>query len=203
MGNANRSNTTTAIDRTYAAALLQMAEAEGKLDEVADEVNQLAQLLRDNVSLHELLACRTLTVHEMQSVLERLFAGRISDLVYRFLQVVNRKSRLGELASFLEAFNVLLDRKRGIVEVDLFTATQLDRPAVDRIAGELGRKLNKQVVIHQSVDSSLIGGLKLRIGDQLIDASVASQLSQLKQKLIEQGREKARIATKPSSHQAT
>ncbi len=195
MGNANPANTTTAIDRTYAAALLQMADAEGKLDEVADEVNQLAQLLRDNVSLHELLACRTLTVHEMQSVLERLFAGRVSDLVYRFLQVVNRKSRLGELAGFLDAFNVLLDRKRGIVEVDLFTASQLDRPAVDRIATELGRKLNKQVVVHQSVDSSLIGGLKLRIGDQLIDASVASQLSQMKQKLIEQGREKARIAT--------
>ncbi|MCC6679999.1 MAG: ATP synthase F1 subunit delta [Phycisphaeraceae bacterium] len=195
MGNANPSNTTTAIDRTYAAALLQMADAEGRLDEVADEVNQLAQLLRDNESLHKLLACRTLTVGEMQSVLERLFAGRVSDLVYRFLQVVNRKSRLGELAGFLDAFNVLLDRKRGILEVDLFTASQLDRSAVDRIAGELGRKLSKQVVVHQSVESTLIGGLKLRIGDQLIDASVATQLEQMKQKLIEQGREKARLAT--------
>ena len=195
MASASSANPTSAIDRTYAAALLQMADAAGKLDEVAGEVDQLALLLRDNVSLRELLACRTLTPLEMQAVLERLFAGRVSDLVYCFLQVVNRKSRLGELASFLDAFNVLLDRKRGVVEVDLFAAERLDQAATDRIAAELGRKLDKRVVIHQTVDGSLIGGLKLRIGDQLIDASVASQLAQMKQQLIKEGRERARLAT--------
>lgn len=183
---------TTAVDRVYAAALLELGEDQNALDAIADEVDQLAALLTDSPDLRRLLATRTLTTSDLAGVIDRTFKGRVSDTVYRFLHVVNGKGRLPNLEGILRAFDQLLEQKRGIVEADIYVATRLSDAEAKQVADRLGAAIGKQVALHQYVDESLIGGVKIRLGDEMIDGSVATQLKQMKKQLIEEGREKAR-----------
>ena len=186
------------VTRAYASALVELAEADGQLSEVADELEQLGQLLASEPALKSLLASRALSASERAGALERLFKGQLSDLVYRFIQVVNQKDRIGKLAGIIDTFGEIVAESRGIVEVDVHVATKLDDAQAQRVAQGIGQSLGKEVALHQYVDEKLIGGLKIRIGDKLVDASVATQLKLMQRKLVAAGREKARQAVAAS-----
>lgn len=185
---------TTLADRTYALALLHLADEAGQLDAIGDEVGQLADLFASQESLRKLLASPLISAAERRGSIERLFKGRINDVLYRFLHILNRKGRLGEFPGVARAFKVLHDEKRGIIAVDAYVAAPLDDAARARVADGIGSALGKTVQLQQHVDDTLIGGLKVRVGDQLIDATVATQLRLIREKLTAVGRDKARAA---------
>lgn len=180
------------VSRAYASALVELAEADGQLSEVADELEQLSELIAREPALKSLLSTRALSVSERAGAIERLFKGQVSELVYRFLQVVNQKDRINKLAGIIDAFGDVVAERKGIVEVDIHVASKLDDAQAQRVAQGIGQSLGKEVALHQYVDEKLIGGLKIRIGDKLIDASVATQLKLMQRKLVAAGREKAR-----------
>lgn len=187
------------LERNYARALLELAnEAErsggAKLGEISAEALQLRVLLEQEPDLLRLISVQTLSVQERGQIIERILKGRINDLLYRFLIVVNEKNRLEYLPGMLAALEKLVEEQRGIVEIDAFVAANMDEPAQRSVAESISKALGKQVIMHQHVDPKLIGGLKLRIGDQLIDGSVAAQLRLMKDRMIHAGQELARKA---------
>ncbi len=192
-GRANNNFTTDKASDVYALALYELATENGSLSQVTVEVEQLAELLAQRSDLIELLSSRALSREDRAGLLDRVFKGRASDTLYKFLHVLNRKGRLASLAGITTSFGRLVAEQAGIVEVDAYVAQRMDASAASDVAKRIGVALGgKQVVLHQYVDQSLIGGLRLRIGDQLIDGSVATQLSRMKRDLIDAGREKAR-----------
>lgn len=178
--------------KIYARALVEMAEEKGQLDEISSEVRQLAELIRTQPDLAKLIASPAIATPERRAMLERLFRGKLSDTTYKFLQVVNGKNRLMELPNILTSFDELIAERRGIVEVDVYVAQRMDAAEAQAVAGRIGAALKKEVVLHQYVNPDLIGGLVIRVGDQLIDGSVATQLKNMRTKLIEAGRNRAR-----------
>jgi F-type H+-transporting ATPase subunit delta len=178
--------------RRYAAALVEMAEESGAAVEIGAEVRQLAELLETQPQLRVLMASPALSSEDRRGMLQRVFQGRVSDTTYRFLQVLSGKNRLAQLPAVLDAYQSLLDERRGIVEVDAYVARPMDAAQKDQVARRVGEVLKREVVLHQYVNPELIGGLVLRVGDQLIDGSVSTQLKNLRQKLIEAGRTRAR-----------
>ena len=109
--------------------------------------------------------------------------------------VVNQKDRLGSLPGIVRAFANLVDERQGVVEVDAYVANRLDEGQASAIADRLGASMGRKVALKQHVDEELIGGLKLRIGDKLLDGSVATQLRLMRDKFVQAGREKARAIT--------
>ncbi|MFP4145807.1 MAG: ATP synthase F1 subunit delta [Phycisphaeraceae bacterium] len=180
------------IDRTWAEALFELASEHDQLEAIADEVDQLAELLRSEKQLETLLTSPALSRQERQETIDRLFQGRISDLLYRFLQVLGAKGRLSLLPGVLEAFAERMREHQGLVEVDVFVAHRLSDEQLASIQQSISDAIDKTAVLHQYVDESLLGGLKLRIGDRLLDASVATQLRRLQRRLHEVGQERAR-----------
>ena len=181
-----------AVARIYARALLEMAEAQGTIDETADEIEQLEALLHAQPHLAQLLTTPALNEAARRGMIERVFKGRVSDTVYKFLQVINAKERLESLPGILAAFKQLVAERAGIVEVDIHVAHRLDPAEAESVGQRIGESIGKQVVLHQYVEPELIGGLTIRIGDRLIDGSVATQLRYMRRQLIQTGREKAR-----------
>jgi len=182
------------VGRLYAHALMELSLEQQQLDAVAQELQDLAGLMESNDDLRRLIENPILDTNQRSAMLQRLFEGRVSDLFYRFLQTVNRKGRLAALPAIASAFVSLLADHRNEVEVEAFVASPMDDATAGRVADGLGASLGKKVTLNQHVDPALIGGLKLRIGDRLLDASVQTQLRSIKEQLIAAGREKARAA---------
>jgi F-type H+-transporting ATPase subunit delta len=180
------------VEDIYGLALVEMAAEAGTLDATAAEVEELATLLAAEPELTKLFSSRVLDTSKRASSIERLFKGQLSDLVYNFVQTVNRKGRLDKLQGILTSFSRIVDQRNGIVEVDLYVASQMSSEALDELGQKIGVAIQRNVILNQKVDANLIGGLKLRVGDRMIDGSIATQLKMLERKIVVEGREKAK-----------
>ena len=183
------------VARVYAEALLALGQKDGTLDTLAEETADLRTLLADNHDLSRLLTNPVIATDARQGMVQRMFEGKVSDTLYKFLQVLNRKGRLAALPGVCDAFATLVDEAQGKIEVDATVAAELDDATASRVADELGQTLGKQVTLTQHIDPDILGGMKLRIGDRLIDASVATRLANVRQRLIAAGREKAKATS--------
>lgn len=180
------------VEDIYGLALVEMAEKAGILDATASEVDELAQILANEPQLAKLFASRVLGTNERAGSIERLFKAQLSELVYNFVQTVNRKGRLDKLQGIFKSFSRIVDERNGIVEVDVYVASAMQQDQLESMAQKVGAAIERNVILNQKVDASLIGGLKLRVGDRLIDGSIATQLKILERKIVAEGREKAK-----------
>ena len=107
--------------------------------------------------------------------------------------VLNGKGRLGEFCAMTSAFDQLVNERMGRVEVDVMTVDgSLDPDQLALLGEKVKAKLGKEPVFHQYADDSLIGGLVLRVGDQLIDGSVRGQLRRMREELLVAGSSRVR-----------
>lgn len=187
-----------AVSRVYAQSLFELAEAKGgqqAIEEVADELESIVELARADRTFGEFLASRILATEARESSIKTIFSGKVSDLTFNFLLVLNEKDRLGRLSDIAAAYDYLLQEKFGRVEVDVFTAAAIDQSQLDSIKNRLSSALGKEPVLHAYTDAAMLGGLKLQVGDQLIDASVATRLRRMKDQLATEGGAKIRGAS--------
>ena len=183
--------TIDAVARVYATSLLELAEAAGGDEKIAETGEQLAavvEIVHSDPQFAEFLRSPIVKRSSRGDSIRRMLDGQVSDLLLRFLLVLNDKGRLGRLADVSAAFEEILNERFGKVEVDVFTVDgRLDDAQVSLMAGKIRSKLGKEPVFHQYKDPSLIGGLVLRVGDQLIDGSVRGRLRGLRESLLGRG----------------
>lgn len=179
-----------ALSRLYATSVFELAQAEGgqaRIEEILGELEDILELARKDYSFGEFLSSLILSRSDRQRSLETMFKGRVSDLTLKFLQVLNRKERLSHLPAIVAAYDEKLQSAFGRVEVDVYTAAPIEEAELAAIKSRLHAVLHKEPVLHPYVDASLIGGIRLQIGDQLIDATVATGLRRLRDQLSTRG----------------
>ncbi|MBI1337485.1 MAG: ATP synthase F1 subunit delta [Phycisphaera sp.] len=187
-----RSGLFSRMERAYAKALFDLATSAGQLDAVAQEVSELRRFVTDTPDIVKLLSSRIIPMHGRLDSARKIFEGKVSDLMLRFVLVLVQRDRFDELSGVADAFVQLVEQEHGEVEVDAYGASAIDDESQRRITERVGGVLNRKILLRTHVDEKLIGGLKLRVADEIYDGSVATQLEIIKQKLINQGRAKAR-----------
>jgi F-type H+-transporting ATPase subunit delta len=178
--------TTDALASTYARSMFDLASAAGgqaKISEVAGELEQIVELARENKSLREFIASPIIDAQRREASLKSIFANRVTDLTLRFLLVLNSNGRLSRLESIASAFDALVQEHFGRIEVDVYTAAPMGREQLDDLGKHIREAIGKETVLHPYTEASMIGGVKLRIGDQLIDGSIATRLKRMKRDL--------------------
>lgn len=183
-----------AVAEMYARSLFELAEAAGDaaLEEVGEELAQLAELVREQPDLRLILQDPAVPTRRRAESIERLFKGRVSDLTYRFLRVVNDKGRLDELLAVERAYADRLKARRGEFDVDVYSAQPLSDEQADRVAERIGALMGGKALLRRHVAPAILGGLKVRVGDKLIDGSIATRLRQMRRRLHERTREAVR-----------
>lgn len=175
-----------ALATVYARSLLELADEGGGQERIESVLGQLEDILdmaRADAHFGEFLASRVLSTANRAASLRKIFEGNCDDLVLRFLLVLNEKGRLGHLVAIVAAYDAVVQERFGRIEVDVFTASPVEFAELDGIKSRLSTILGKEVVVHPYTDESMIGGVKLRIGDQLVDASLASRLRRMRDSL--------------------
>jgi len=174
------------IANVYAEALLGAAEGTGQIDAVLEELDSLvADVLGPYPELERVLASGVISHEERSGILERVLGGQASPLVMSFLKVVSRHGRMGCLRAIQAQAHAIHRQKLGQVAVQVTTATPLDRAAAQRLRDALHPLLEGTPVLHERVDPGVIGGVVVRVGDTIYDASVARQLETMRQQMID------------------
>jgi F-type H+-transporting ATPase subunit delta len=177
----------------YAKALLGAAEKAGRADQVVDE---LESLIHDVLDKHAQLGATLMSLrlsHEQRlPILEKAFGGKLSPTLMTFLKVVSKHGRLDSLRAIARAARKQLNVIRGRVEVLVETAHPLSNPLRDRITSRLCELLGKQVILTSRINEELLGGLVVRVGDTVYDASLAASLKRMQQVTLEHTKEAIR-----------
>jgi len=179
-----------ALSQIYARAIYQLADEKGgkaNIESCLSELEDVLEVARGNPDFSEFLASRVLPVAQRSASLEKIFKGRLSDLALRFLQVLNDKGRLGHLPAIVGAFDQHVQEKFGRIEVDVFTATPISPDELRAVRDQLQKSLGREPIVHPYTDNAMLGGVRLQIGDRLIDASLATQLRRLRDQLASHG----------------
>ena len=169
---------------SYARALLDLANAEGRAQEIGQEMAQIREVLDAEPAFEQMIANPAVGGDELQPLLSRAFEGKVTPLTWNFIRLLAAKHRLGDFRRIEQALDELLDQQFGKVEVDVTVAERLDDAALDEVRRAVGEALKRDAVVHQYVDESIIGGLVIRVQDKLIDTSVRAQLHALKQQML-------------------
>ncbi len=164
----------------YASALFDLAEEQGALDAVAEDLRNFRSLLDESEELRRLIRSPVLSREEqgraLAAVVER--AG-FNPLTGRFLGVLAHKRRLFALPEMIKAYEALLAAHRGEVSGQLVSAVPLSEEQVDTVREQLKKAVGQEVTLATSVDPTLLGGIVVRVGSRMIDASLRTKLHQL------------------------
>lgn len=177
---------TDALANIYARTLFELATDAGgneKVTEIADEIEQICDLISSNQELEKFFSSPIIDSTKRNESLSAIFSNRVTDLTLRFLLVLNNKGRLNHLQQIAIAYDQLVQDAMGRVEVDVFTPSPIDADSINTIKAKVQKMLGKEPVLHPYVDPKMLGGVKLRIGDQLIDGSVQTKLRRLSESI--------------------
>ena len=172
------------INTGYARALLEMAQAEGVVGRVEEELFRLRELLKSNPELLQFLKDPNVEREGKRRTLSELFQGRVHPLVLNTLLTLSDQDRGGRVLQIVEEFGVRAGAARQLVTGKVVTAIPLDEAALKRIAAELSRITDKNVQLLQKTDPAILGGAIIKVGEQIIDGSLRHKLDQIKERLV-------------------
>ncbi len=172
------------LDVAYAQSLLDLAVEQQAEEAIGAELSELAQALEAEPQFQMFLESPGIGISERAAVIKKAFKGRVAPLLYNFLRVANQRGMAGRLRQVAEAYQGLLDERLGKIEVDVTVPQRLDGPELEQVRQRISQALGKDVVVHQYVDEDMIGGIILRVGDRIIDASVKAQLAAIRQQFM-------------------
>ena len=168
------------LGKTYARALIGAAKSAGNADLVIEQLGRLCdEYLGGSSELRAAFASPRVDESERVRVIDRIFGDEFEEVLVRFLKVMAGRDRLGYVDAVRKAADEIHDEMMGRVVASIRTAVALDDSARSQISSRLGSLMNKEVRLREAVDPDLIGGMVIRIGDQVFDTSVANQLDKM------------------------
>jgi len=167
----------------YANGILELAKAEGEVERVEDELFSFAQALDKSAELRSSLTDPQLPVERKQAVIAELLGERASALTVGLVQFIVSQGRVSELPDIARALveKAAESRSRALAEVR--SAVPLDEDTIARLTAALSKATGKKVEVKVIVDESIIGGIVARVGDTVIDGSIARRMDSLRQAL--------------------
>ena len=177
---ASESPILTGLAGRYATALYELADESKALDQVAADLAQLKAAIAENVDLQRLIAS-PLVPRDQQAKAVLALVGKmgLGDLTRRFVGTVARNRRLFQLPSIIDGYSALLAEHRGEVTATVTSAKPLSAPQTESVGAALRAAVGRKVAVTVNVDPKLLGGLKVKVGSRLIDASLATKLQRL------------------------
>jgi len=173
------------VARRYAKALADIAQQEGTLTAVQQELASVSALVRSNPDLARLAFYPLIPPAQKAKAFEAVLTSMgASATVRRFFQVVASAARLNLIHDLSTTFDEFVDERTGVVEARVQSAVAMTAPQTQALAEALGRRTGKTIRLQWRQEASILGGVKVQIGSTVYDASIQGQLRLLKAKLL-------------------
>ena len=171
--------------RRYAQAVFDIAKEANAFDAWQEDLGALASAVQEP-GFVDLLESPRMPVDAKRRMLADALTGA-GEQAINLATILVTKGRLGALAAQVsQEYARLLDEHRGILRAEVVSAVALDQQQTEYIVKQIAEAANKEVRLQVRVDPTVVGGLVIRIGDRVLDGSIASRLSGLRRNLIEE-----------------
>lgn len=163
----------------YANALFDAAVELDKLDQINDNVNFIEEVFNSEEELIQILSHPHISKDEKKSLIDKIFKDNISLPAINFLYILVDKRREKGLFQIIQEFNELYDDYIGILRVVAVTAVEMDDKSRTKLVDILHNKLNKEIVLTNEVDKTILGGVLLKLDNKFIDSTISGQLKSM------------------------
>ena len=173
------------LAKKYGRAIYEIAAEQHSLKQTESDLDLIAGALESNAAFKKFMNHPLLSHAIKKNTLKKLFDGKVQPVVLQFCYVVLDKDRFFDFAGMVEVYKTLAHEGMGVEEAVVTTAVPLTKAQVQVFKDKLGALTKKKIILKQKVDTALIGGFTVQIGDRLIDGSVARQLETLRAKIMQ------------------
>jgi F-type H+-transporting ATPase subunit delta len=170
------------IAQVYARALFEVAKERGVLDEVREQLGQFADALEGNRDLAIFFFSPYFSTEEKKAGLRRAVEGA-SEVMSNFLEALIERHRMPAIFRIRARYESYWDEENQLLPVQVTSAVALDPDTVASIGARVGEQTGRKVELSSSVDPEILGGIVLRVGNFILDASIRNRLEQLRKQV--------------------
>jgi len=167
------------LARVYARSLFEIAREHGLLDELREQLGQFADVLEANSDLRVFFFSPYFTTSEQQEGLEGLLDGADERFV-NFLKLLIENHRMPVIFRTRLAFERQWEEHNRLLPVEITSAITLDEATTGQVAERIGESTGRRVTLSTRVDPDILGGIVVRVGNSILDASIRNRLEQLR-----------------------
>lgn len=171
------------VAKRYAEALFQLSLEEQNQQEVKETLAAIEATLAAEKDFYQLIKSPLITPEEKKKMLEAVFHGRVMPMVLNFLYVLVDKRREGYLGEIIRTYGELLDTAQQVAEAVVVTAVPMGSEQLTRLQEQLVRSSGKSVHLVNQVDPEILGGVLVKMGEQVLDGTLRTQLKQIQEHL--------------------
>ncbi|MEM7617876.1 MAG: F0F1 ATP synthase subunit delta [Pseudomonadota bacterium] len=165
----------------YATALIDTAESHKKIDDVAQDIQDIEAMLNDSEDFRSFVKSPLISIEEKSKTVEAIAAkAKLQDITTNFLKLLAENGRLDILNSITGAVAAEISKRRGEVVADVQSAFPIDAKQTQALQAALKKAVGKEIAINVEIDKDLIGGMIVTVGSQMFDASVKRKLERLR-----------------------
>ena len=171
------------IAAVYARSLFEVAKERDELDVVRDQLGQFTDALSENRELQVFLFSPYFSTQEKKDGLERAVTGA-DPVVMNFLSLLVEKHRMPVIFRVRADFDALWEEENKLLPVAITSAVELDKSIVSQLGDRISEQTGRTVDLSSNVDPDIIGGIVVRVGNSVLDASVRNRLEQLRKQVV-------------------
>lgn len=171
------------VVKRYATALFDLAASEGAMAKYEEEVKVIVKAIHDEPDFMAVLQDHKVTREDKISIVENVFTDKVSAPIVGLLVLLVNKGRQAEILNVLEAFLERVKAESGVIKAVVTSAIPLKEAQLNALKEKLEASTKSKIELETIVDSSIIAGLIVRVGDKVVDASYQGEMQTLKKQL--------------------
>ena len=173
------------VVRRYATALFNASSSMNVVDRVESDLGLISYALEVSKPLADALKSPLLPAAKKRDIIKDVFSDKVHELTLSYLFLLVDKRRDDAILQTEQEYLMLANKARGIVNAEVTTAVKMTQEQEALLIAKLTKVTGKQVHLVKNIDSSIIAGVLVRIGDRVIDGSIKGQLAELKDSLLD------------------
>jgi len=170
------------IATVYARSLFEVAQEQQKLDTVREQLGEFADALNENRELQVFFFSPYFSTEEKKDGLEKAVSGT-EDIFENFLELLIEKHRMPAVFRVRRELDRLWEQENKLLPVEVTSAIELDHATVEQIGDRIGEQTGQKVELSARVEPDILGGIVVRVGNSIIDASIRARLEQLRKQV--------------------
>jgi F-type H+-transporting ATPase subunit delta len=167
------------IAQVYARSLFEVAKEQGKLDEIREQLGQIADALEADHNLQVFFFSPYFSTAEKRDGLGKAVEGA-DEILVNFLELLIDNHRMPVLFRVRRAYDARWEEENQLLPVSVTSAVELDKKTLKEIGDRIAEQTGRKVELSSSVEPDILGGIVVRVGNQVLDASVRNRLEQLR-----------------------